>query len=249
MTNLTGKSALVTGGGTGTGRAIAVMLAEAGAQVTITGRTAATLEKVAAQHPNISLALGDVTNEDDVADMIKAAGNPQIVVANAGIADSKPLLKTTNAEFQRIVDTNLTGVFATLREGYRGMQGTDWGRLIVIASTAGLRGGPYIAPYAASKHGAMGLVRSIALEIAKTNVTCNAVCPSYLDTEMTDRSIANVIDKTGKSPTDAKAYFESLSPMGRLIPADDVAQMVMWLCGPNSSMVNGQPLTISGGDP
>lgn len=249
MTDLSGKSALVTGGGTGTGRAIALMLAQAGAKVTITGRTEATLAAVADGHPNISLHLGDVTDEADVEAMVAAAGAPEIVIANAGIADSKPLLKTSKADFERIVETNLTGAFLTLREGYRGMKGSGWGRLIIIASTAGLRGGPYIAPYAASKHGAMGLVRSIALEIAKSGVTCNAICPSYLDTEMTDRSIANVMDKTGKSPDDAKAYFESLSPMGRLIPADDVAQMVMWLCGPNSSMVNGQPLTISGGDP
>ncbi len=248
MTDLVGKSALVTGGGTGTGRATAHMLAEAGVKVTITGRTRQSLEAAAAGHPNIAIHLGDVTNEDDVAAMVAAAGNPEIVVANAGIADSKPLLKTSKADFERVMATNATGAFLTLREGYRAMKGSGWGRLIVIASVAGLRGGPYIAPYVASKHAAMGLVRSIALEIAKSGVTCNAICPSYIDTEMTDRSIANVIDKTGKTPDDAKAYFEELSPMGRLIPADDVAQMVMWLCGPNSSMVSGQPFVISGGD-
>jgi len=249
MTDLSGKSALVTGGGTGTGRAIALMLASAGAKVMITGRRAETLAAVAEGQPNISTHVGDVTSEADITEMVAAAGNPSIVVANAGIADSKPLLKTTTAEFETMLATNLTGVFMTLREGYRAMKGSGWGRLVVISSVAGLRGGPYIAPYAASKHGTMGLVRSIALEIAKSGVTCNAICPSYIDTAMTDRSIANVIDKTGKSEGDAKAYFEKLSPMGRLIQADDVAQMVMWLCGPNSDMVNGQPLTISGGDP
>ena len=249
MTELSGKSALVTGGGTGTGRAIAVMLAEAGAKVTISGRTEKTLEKVAALHPNIAITLGDVTREADVMDMVATAGNPEIVVANAGIADSMPFVKTKTEDFQRIMDTNATGVFLTLREGLKGMTGKGWGRLIVVASVAGLRGGPYIAPYVASKHAAMGLVRSVALEIAKTGITCNAICPSYIDTEMTDRSIANVIDKTGKAPEDARAYFESLSPMGRLIPAEDIAQMVMWLCGPNASMVNGQPFVISGGDP
>lgn len=248
MMHLNGKAALVTGGGTGTGLAITKMLVDAGAKVTITGRRAEVLETVAKDEPNISTYVGDVTSETDVAQMVEAAGNPQIVVANAGIANSKPLLKTSKAEFESIIATNLTGVFLTLREGFKGMAGYDWGRLIVISSVAGLRGGPYIAPYAASKHGTMGLVRSIALEIAKSGVTCNAICPSYIDTEMTDRSIANVVDKTGKSPSDAKAYFEKLSPMGRLIPAADVAQMVMWLCGPNSSMVNGQPLTISGGE-
>lgn len=244
---LDGKSALVTGGGTGAGAAIALALAGAGARVTICGRRLDPLQAVAARHASIRAVACDITDESAVTQMM-AEASPDIVVANAGASESAPFVKTDLDAFRRMVDVNLTGTFLTLREGARALHGKSWGRLIAIASTAGLKGYAYVAPYAAAKHGVVGMVKSVALEQAQKGVTVNAICPGFLDTEMTQASIARIVEKTGRTEADARASLEATNPMHRLVPPEDVAQTVLWLCGPGSSMVTGQAISVSGGE-
>ncbi|MAQ85690.1 MAG: 3-hydroxyacyl-CoA dehydrogenase [Maritimibacter sp.] len=245
--SLDGKTAFVTGGGSGVGAVIATMLAEAGAQVVICGRRAEPLEAVASTHPNIRGTVCDITDEAQISAAIADCA-PDIVVANAGASESAPLVKTELAAFERMMSVNLTGTFLTFREGAKAMKGKPWGRMIAIASTAGLKGYAYVAPYAAAKHGVVGLVKSAALEFAKKGVTVNAVCPGFLDTEMTERSIANIVEKTGRSPEEARASLEATNPMHRLVPPEDVARAVLWLCGEGSDMVTGQAISVSGGE-
>ena len=147
-----------------------------------------------------------------------------------------------------MIDVNLVGSFLTLREGAKAMRDKPWGRLIAVASTAGLKGYPYVAPYAAAKHGVIGLVKSVALEFARKGITANALCPGFLDTEMTARSIANIVEKTGRSPDEARASLEATNPMHRLVPPEDVARAALWLCGSGSEMITGQAISISGGE-
>lgn len=244
---LEGRRAFVTGGGSGVGAVIATLLAQQGAQVTICGRRSEPLEKVAAAQAGITGVVCDITDEAAVTEAI-AKAEPDIVVANAGASESAPFVKTDLAAFERMMSVNLTGTFLTLREGLKAMSGKPWGRLIAIASTAGLKGYPYVAPYAAAKHGVIGMVKSVALEQARKGVTVNAVCPGFLDTEMTERSIANIVAKTGRSPEEARASLEATNPMHRLVPPEDVAQAVLWLCGPGSDMVTGQCISVSGGE-
>ena len=245
--SLDGKTAFVTGGGSGVGAVIATMLAEAGAQVVICGRRAEPLEAVASTHPNIRGTVCDITDESQISAAIADCA-PDIVVANAGASESAPLVKTELAAFERMMSVNLTGTFLTFRESAKAMKGKPWGRMIAIASTAGLKGYAYVAPYAAAKHGVVGLVKSAALEFAKKGVTVNAVCPGFLDTEMTERSIANIVEKTGRSPEEARASLEATNPMHRLVPPEDVARAVLWLCGEGSDMVTGQAISVSGGE-
>lgn len=245
---LTGKRAFVTGGGSGAGAAIALALAHAGAEVAICGRRRDALDAVAAQAPGLTPVVCDITDEAAVTAAFAAAGPLDILVANAGIAASAPFLRTGLAEFRDIVDTNLTGTFLTLREGIRAMEGRGWGRAIAIASTAALKGYAYVAPYAAAKHGVLGLVRSVAVEYARKGITVNAICPGFLDTEMTDRSVANIVARTGRSADEARATLAATNPMGRLVPPGDVAAAVLWLCGPGSDMVTGQAIAVSGGE-
>ncbi|WP_066709547.1 SDR family NAD(P)-dependent oxidoreductase [Celeribacter ethanolicus] len=243
---LAGKKAFVTGGGSGVGAVIATMLADAGAEVTICGRRAGPLEAVAT-HTNISATVADITDEATISDAI-ATCEPDIVVANAGASESAPFAKTELADFERMMHVNLTGTFLTLREGTKALHGKPWGRLIAIASTAGIKGYPYVAPYAAAKHGVVGMVKSVALELVRKGITVNAICPGFLDTEMTARSIANIVEKTGRSPEEARASLEATNPMHRLVPPEDVARAVLWLCGEGSDMVTGQCISVSGGE-
>ncbi|MYM54064.1 SDR family NAD(P)-dependent oxidoreductase [Thalassovita mangrovi] len=244
---LAGKKAFVTGGGSGVGAVIATQLAEAGAEVTICGRRLAPLEAVAGGHANITAVVADITDEAAISAAIAAAA-PDIVVANAGASESAPFVKTELAAFERMMTVNLIGTFLTLREGVKAMQGKPWGRLIAIASTAGIKGYPYVAPYAAAKHGVVGMVKSVALELARKGITANAICPGFLDTEMTERSIANIVEKTGRSPQEARASLEATNPMHRLVPPEDVARAVLWLCRDGSDMITGQSISISGGE-
>jgi len=242
-----GKTAVVTGGGSGVGAVIALDLAQAGAQVVICGRRAEPLETVAAQHANISWVVCDITDEASVASMMTDTA-PDIVIANAGASESAPLVRTELDAFESMINVNLTGTFLTFREGLRAMKDKPWGRLIAIASTAGIKGYAYVAPYSAAKHGVVGLVKSTALEVVCKGITVNAICPSFLDTEMTERSIANISEKTGRSLEDARASLEASIPMGRLVPPADVSAAVLWLCAEGSDMVTGQALSISGGE-
>lgn len=245
--SLIGKSAFVTGGGSGVGAVIALHLAQAGAQVTICGRRLATLQAVAALHDCITATVADITDEAAISAAISAAA-PDIVVANAGTSESAPFVKTEIEAFERMMSVNLTGTFLTLREGAKAMKDKPWGRLIAIASTAGIKGYPYVAPYAAAKHGVVGMVKSVALELARKGITVNAICPGFLDTEMTERSIANIVEKTGRTPQEARASLEATNPMHRLVPPQDVASTVLWLCAEGSNMVTGQSISVSGGE-
>ena len=248
---LLGKRVLITGGGTGAGQDLAQGFARAGAEVVIAGRRLAPLQAVAAMveglRPNaIKVVQADVTDEASVAAMFAAAGPCDVVIANAGAAESGTMAKTSLAQWNAMIAVNLTGVFLTLRDGLNQMPG--WGRLISVASTAGLKGYAKVAPYAAAKHGVVGLTRSLALEIARKDITVNAICPGFLDTPMTDVSVQVIAAKTGRSLADARAALAALSPQNRLIAPSEVTAMALFLCGPGSGGINGQALSIAGGE-
>lgn len=245
---LASRRVLITGGGTGTGAHMAHGFAEAGAEVIVVGRRQQPLDDVAATHAGISAVVGDVTDEADIARVFAAAGPVDIVIANAGGAESAPLVRTSLELWQNMLSVNLTGAFLTLREGLRQMEGREWGRLITIASTAGLKGYSYVSAYTAAKHGAVGLTRAVALEVARTGITANALCPGYLDTEMTERTIANIVETTGRSQADALKALTRVNPQGRLVQPAEVTAAALWLCGPGSAAVNGQAIAIAGGE-
>jgi NAD(P)-dependent dehydrogenase (short-subunit alcohol dehydrogenase family) len=241
-----GRRVLITGGGSGVGADLARGFAAAGADVMIAGRRLEPLLEVAASASSIRAVTADVTDEANVKAMFASAGTCDIVIANAGAAGSAPLAATSLEQWNAMLAVNLTGVFLTLREGLNQLPGR--GRLIAIASTAGLKGYPYVAPYVAAKHGVVGLIRALALEVAKKPITVNAICPGFLDTEMTERSIATIVEKTGRSPEVARAALAANNPQGRLIAPKEVTAAVFWLCGPGSEGVNGQAIAISGGE-
>ncbi len=251
MSPLSGKHALVTGGGTGLGAAIAVALAEGGAHVTLTGRRREPLEALASKHANMRAIVADVTDEAAVSsafrDAIAANGPLSIVVANAGAAESAPFARTGLEAFNRIVGVNLTGVFLTLREAVRVMPSAEWGRLIVIASIAGLRGYSYVAPYAAAKHGAVGLMRSLAMELKDGGITVNAVCPGYASTPMLEQTVARLVQKTGRAEAEIRKAVADINPGGRLVEPKEVAEVVMKLCSPGSDGVTGRAIQIPEG--
>jgi NAD(P)-dependent dehydrogenase (short-subunit alcohol dehydrogenase family) len=246
------RHALVTGGGTGIGRAIAIALAEAGVEVTICGRRVEALEEVATASPRIHAIAADVTDEDSVAALYRQAtearGDFDIVIANAGMAASAPAHKTSLDLWQQILDVNLTGVFLTVRPALESMRRAGRGRILFIASVAGLKGAPYISAYVASKHGVVGLARALAAEFASTTITVNAVCPGYVETPMLERTVANIVEKTGRDEAAARAAVAGDNPQGRIIEADEVADTVMWLCGEGARSVTGQAIALSGGE-
>lgn len=242
---LSGKRVLITGGGTGVGADLARGFAAEGASVVICGRREAPLRAVA-EPLGARFVTADVTREDDIARAFAEAGPCDIVIANAGAAESAPMGRVTLDQWNAMLAVNLTGVFLTFRAGLAQLPG--WGRLIAVASTAGLKGYAYVAPYAAAKHGTVGLVRSLALEVAKRPVTVNAICPGFLDTEMTDRSVATIVAKTGKSAEEARAALAAANPQKRLIQPAEVTASALWLCAPGSEGVNGQAIAIAGGE-
>jgi 3-hydroxybutyrate dehydrogenase len=242
------RRVLITGGGTGVGADLARGLAAAGAEGVVVGRRREPLDAVAATDARITAIVGDVTDEADVATVFAQVGPVDIVVANAGAAESAPFIGTTSDVWQRMIAVNLTGVFLTLREGLRQMEGRGWGRLITVASTAGLKGYAYVSAYTAAKHGAVGLTRAIAQELAGTGVTANALCPGYLNTEMTERTVANIVETTGRTPADALKALTRANPQGRLIEPAEVTAAALWLCGPGSDAINGQAIAIAGGE-
>jgi 3-hydroxybutyrate dehydrogenase len=245
---LAGRTVLITGGGTGVGADMARGFAAAGAEVVVAGRRLEPLQAVAAGTAGVSVVVADVTDEEGVARMFAAAGAVDIVVANAGAAESAPLARTTVEMWQRMVAVNLTGVFLTLRAAVQQMEGRGWGRLITVASTAGLKGYPYVSAYTAAKHGAVGLTRAVAQEVAGAGITANALCPGYLDTEMTERTVANIMSTTGRSHDDALKALTRTNPQGRLITPSEVTATALWLCGPGSEGINGQAIAIAGGE-
>ncbi len=249
---LDGTHAVVTGGGTGTGAAIAEALAHAGAKVTVLGRREGPLREVAKQHKFIGWVACDVTDPEAVRAAFRQArdlnGPVGVVVANAGAADSTPFKKMTAEGFQQMLDVNLKGVFNSFQAGLADMENAGEGRLIAIASTAGLKGYPYVAGYCAAKHGVVGLIRALAVELGRTGVTANAICPGFIETPMLDRSIANIVDKTGVSAEAAAKSLRKGNPQDRFIQVDEVAGAVLWLCSEAARSVNGHALALSGGE-
>lgn len=243
---------MVTGGGTGVGAAIALALTHAGARVTIAGRRKEPLERTASQHAHMRWVTGDVTDARSVISMFAEAagahGPADIVVANAGAALSKPFLKMEASDLRSMLDVNLAGVFHVWQAALPPMIDAGWGRLIAIASTAGLKGYAYVSGYCAAKHGVIGLTRALALETAKTNVTVNAVCPGYTQTPMLEQSIDTIMRKTGRSRTEAEAALKAGNPQGRFIQPEEIAQTVLWLCSAGAASVTGQAISLSGGE-
>jgi len=246
------RHALVTGGGSGVGKAIALALASAGVEVTICGRRTDMLDSVAAENERIHGIAADVTDEHAMAalyEKAEAARGPfDIVVANAGAADSAPAHRTSLADWRRTLDVNLTGAFVTVKPALAGMAARKAGRIVFIASTAGLKGYAYVAPYVAAKHGVIGLMRALAAETAKSGVTVNALCPGYVETDMLDQSVGKIVDKTGRSVEDARSILAATNPQNRFVQPDEVADALLWLCGEKAGSITGQAISISGGE-
>lgn len=247
-----GRHALVTGGGSGVGRAIALALAAEGVEVTICGRRIEPLNETAALAPRIHAVAADVTDETAVAALYRnaeaARGPFDIVVANAGRAESAPAAKTSLDLWQKTLSINLTGAFLSVRPAMDTMRKARGGRIVFIASTAGLKGYVYVAPYVAAKHGVVGLMRALAAEFAATGVTVNAVCPGFVETDMLDESVARIVATTGRSEDEARATLAATNPQGRFIQPDEVAAAVLWLCGDNAGSITGQAISVSGGE-
>jgi 3-hydroxybutyrate dehydrogenase len=248
--NLSGRRVLITGGGGGLGRVLAADFANVGADVHIAGRSRAPLDDAVASIPRLTAHQLDVTDEAATDALFAATGSFDIVIANAGIAESAPFHRTSLDQWQRIMAVNLTGCFLTFRAGLRALREADasWGRLVAVSSITGLAGHRYASAYSASKHGMNGLVTSIAAELAGTGITANALCPGYLDTEMTARSIATIVERTGMTADEAGAVLADMSPAGRLITPAEVSLAALALCGPNSDSVNGQTVVVNGDD-
>lgn len=237
------RRVLVTGGGSGIGRAVARAFAEAGDAVTVAGRRREALEETA-QGFAMEARVADVTDECQVAALFDAPFD--VVVANAGAGKAARLRDTSLEMWNDTLAVNLTGVFLTFRAAYPAMG--EGGRLIALASTASLKGGPAVAAYAAAKHGVLGLVRSLAQEVARKGITVNAVCPGYVDTPMAEAAVAGLMARQGISEAEAMAKVTGGNPMGRLITTDEVVAAVMFLASPGASMVNGHALAVSGGE-
>jgi 3-hydroxybutyrate dehydrogenase len=252
---LENRIALITGGGRGIGRAIALAFARDGARVVLAARTAQQVEETAAEIGSEGIALPVVCDVSDVASVqlmfarvsVKFGRGPDILVNNAGIAESAPLAKTDDDLWQRHLAINLSGTFYCTRAAVPAMLERGWGRVINVASIAGKTGAPYIAAYSASKHGVLGLTRSIALEVAGKGITVNAICPGYVDTDMTARGIENVTAKTGRSADQALEAIKKMSPQNRLITVEEVAALALLLASEDGRGINGQAINIDGG--
>jgi 3-hydroxybutyrate dehydrogenase len=254
---LRGKHAVVTGASRGIGAAIASTLARHGADVTLMSRNEARLREQVATLKNefngkAQAVAIDIAQPVQVsAAFARAAaqfGPPQILINNAGIATASPIGKTDLAKWQQMLEVNLTGAFLCIREVVQAMAKGDYGRIVNIASTAGLTGYAYVTAYCAAKHGLIGLTRALARELAHTGVTVNAVCPGYTDTEIVAEAVGNIVAKTGRTREQALQELTAHNPQGRLVRPDEVAETVGWLCAPSSTSITGQSIAVAGGE-
>jgi NAD(P)-dependent dehydrogenase (short-subunit alcohol dehydrogenase family) len=241
--------AVVTGGNKGIGRACAAGLLAAGHRVVVTGRDRAALDATVADLDaagEVEARAFDVTDEDAVEEAL-ADLEVDVLVANAGVAFSEPLERTKLDDWRWVLDVNVTGVFLCTRAVIAGMRERDRGRVIAVASVASHHGLRYGTAYAASKHGVLGFIRALATEVAGTGVTANTVCPAFVDTPMTDRSVANIVERTGRSDEDARRALERMAPLDRLVTPEEVAAAVAYLASDAAAAVNGQSIILDGG--
>lgn len=248
---LVGRHALVTGGGRGIGAAIARQLLVLGAAVTITGRDQKRLDEAAAAMGCQAMAV-DVTDpaaiQNGFAQAAAQLGPIAILVNNAGIAKAAPFARTDLALWDDILRTDLTGAFLCTQAALPDMLKAGWGRVVNLASTAGLTGMAYCAAYCAAKHGLIGMTRALAVELASKPVTVNAVCPGYTETDIVEETIANIVAKTGRTRDEALAQLVASNPQKRLITPEEVAEAVAWLCLPGSASITGQSIAVAGGE-
>jgi 3-hydroxybutyrate dehydrogenase len=245
------QHALVTGGGRGIGRAIVSVLAQAGATVTVLGRDRAALDAAVAAGSAHFAVVADVADQAAVSAAIAEASARQpidILIANAGVAESAPFAKSDAALFRRMMDVNFMGVVHAVQAVLPSMRDRGRGRIVAIASTAGLKGYAYVSAYSAAKHAVVGLVRSLALELATSGITVNAVCPGFTDTDLLNESIDTIMKKTGRSHQQAVAELARHNPQGRLITPAEVADTVLWLCGEGAGAITGQAIAVAGGE-
>ena len=250
---LKGRHAVVTGAARGIGAEIAQMLAAEGAVLTLLGRRRDALQTLAAELPGAGhgVVVADVSDPAQVNAAFaeaQARGPVDVLVNNAGQAETAPFAKMTLELWQRMLAVNLTGTFLCTQAALPGMLDAGRGRIVNIASTAGLKGYAYVSAYAAAKHGVIGLTRSLALEVAKKGITVNAVCPGYTETDILRDGIANVVAKTGMSEAEARAQFTAGNPQGRIVQPREVADAVRWLCGDAAASITGQSISVSGGE-
>ncbi len=259
---LQGRHALITGAGAGIGAAIALQLAQAGCRLTLCGRSQDTLQaqaetlRAAVSDVAVLIAPMDVADEHAVQAAVQQAqarfGPVNILVNNAGQASSQPFAKTDAALWQQMLNVNLTGTYHCIQAVLPGMldavkSGTP-GRIVNIASTAGLKGYAYVSAYVAAKHGVVGLTKALALELARKGVTVNAICPGYTETDIVREAVQNIVGKTGKSEAEARQALAASNPQQRLVQPQEVAQSVLWLCAAGSNAINGQAIAIDGGE-
>jgi 3-hydroxybutyrate dehydrogenase len=243
--------ALVTGGGRGIGRAIASTLSRAGATVTVLGRNRATLDEAIAAGAAQFAGVADVADQAALTAAIAQAEARQpidILIANAGVAESAPFARSDAALFRRMIDVDFMGVVHAVQAVLPAMKDRSYGRIVAIASTAGLKGYAYASAYSAAKHAVVGLVRSLALELARTHVTVNAVCPGFTDTDLLAGGIDSIMKKTGRSHAQAVADLARSNPQGRLVSPAEVADTVLWLCGEGAGAITGQAIAVAGGE-
>lgn len=247
---LEGRHALITGGGTGIGAATAAHLHAAGAKISVLGRRLKPLQRTAAIVAGAAIQC-DVTDRETIArafDEARSANGPiSFLIVNAGVGDSAPFARTTREAWDRLIATNLTSAFDCAQAALSDLTGQEDARMVFVASVAGLRGAAYAAPYAASKHGMVGLMRSLAEEFAKSTMTVNAVCPSFVDTPMVDETIARIASVSKRDQSQSRQAIEAMNRHGRLVHPDAVATMILTLCLPQSRDVNGAAITIDGG--